>query len=132
MLIGEYMGKGRLSPITSLLIKRDEFEYEKEVRVLFRNEGHWEDRGVRVPGKKEVGRMEEGDIIKLSIDPDKVIKSIKLHPEMKNEVENKKKIRSLGFDGDISKSTLFDDPNLQDMVSAERPIDFVKRKVENI
>ncbi len=76
-----------------LLIKREEFIYEKEVRLLY-----------------SVNNSKIDDIIRLKIDPLKVIKSICFSPKYDEKIfsDRKNELMKYGFnDSQIFKSTLY-------------------------
>lgn len=129
MIGGDYMGWKNLSPITSLLIKRKEFEYEKEVRLLYRVKNNSE-KGVRFLDKGGEDKVSNRrGMVKVTINPEKVIKSIKFNPWIDNYKELESRIRDLGFSGNIGFSTLFEEPDLPEKINSEYPISYIKRRI---
>ncbi len=74
-----------------IFLKRLVFSYEKEVRLVFVAEQPSEDK-----------------IFSFSFDPNNLFEEIEISPWCKNESEYKEEIKSLGFNGDIKISSLYE------------------------
>lgn len=82
----------------SLLIKKDSFLHEREIRIIFHSNS----------------QNNTSNICKIKIDPNFIFQEVELHPrlpkDMTKEVENT--LRELGYKNDIKHSTLYEVPQL--------------------
>lgn len=88
----------------ALLVKRMEFEYEQEIRLIY-----W-------PGKRV--REEDKDSFCISVDPNELIEEVVLDPRLnKSHFEMRKKfLKHLGYKGPVLLSSLYEAPDLQKIV----------------
>jgi len=92
-----------------LLIKRIEFEYEEEVRLIFKA-SQYKDKESR---KDTTNWDIKKDIYQFQIDPVDLIDDMVFDPRMSEDLyqEHSNSFQKLGFNKSISKSTLYNEPN---------------------
>lgn len=95
----------------SLFIKRREFEYEKEVRVIL-----------------STYNKEEKEYVEVDFDPNKVFRDIVIDPRVTDEefAQQRDRLVEHGYNGDkIRKSTLYDFHRVKLEVDLSEPCDFL-------
>lgn len=122
-LVSEFAGTGRQGPVNILLLKRTKYEYEKEVRLVY-----WSHEGEEAHDV-EVTPGGGGRLLKIPVDPHKLVRSITLHPEMDDWIVKavEERIKGTGFEGDINKSTLLNEPDFSAVEVESIPNSFRER-----
>jgi len=89
--------------IDYFLIKRPEFEHEHEARIIYNSSS---DDPIRA-------KNGNNEMIKFDIEPNKIFEKLTLDPRLNNkEFKNiELQIRSIGYTGEIEKSSLYDPPS---------------------
>lgn len=90
-----------------LLIKREQFSYENEIRLIFRKPN-----SPTIDLKKIKNKWDNSDYFNYSIDINNVIEEITIEPWVTDAdfVTMEKEIYSLGYTGNINKSNLYERP----------------------
>ena len=107
--INEVLTSDCKGTVKTLLIKRLAFDYEQEVRLIFRVPNNEEEDYNNV--KNNWNKKE--DIFKFKINPNDLFDEITFNPRIDDNEFKKlsKELRNNGYNGKIIKSDLFDDPN---------------------
>jgi hypothetical protein len=89
--------------VQGLLIKRKQFQYEDEVRLIFKKPQRCPERAVK-------NKWDNSDFFYYTIDPNKVIDEVTVEPWAKKEaqVDIKRELRSVGYNGPVNRSNLYD------------------------
>ncbi|MBN9654709.1 DUF2971 domain-containing protein [Halobacillus sp. GSS1] len=100
-----------LSIPNTLLTKREAFKYENEVRLLFKAPIEDEIDSSMVRNKWNIKK----DIFSINVDPNEILEEVTFHPRMSRDLfcSLKEVINTLGFNGKVSKSSLYDKPNFR-------------------
>ncbi|MFZ2445880.1 MAG: DUF2971 domain-containing protein [Syntrophobacteraceae bacterium] len=93
-----FLNQGTLGHVKSLLLKRMEFEYESEVRLLY----------------LDPHNIDHGNLFSYDIDPFSTILEVTFDPRMEDTLYHTYEsiLKSFGFTGEINKSRLYTAPKI--------------------